>query len=255
LNEGQAVHSIYNPDELLTGGPWDYFSIAPLYSPTNASPDSALMIGLAGGTAARQLIAAYPEISVDGVEIDEAVAEVGREYFGMTDPRIRVHIEDGRYFLRTTDDTYDVIGVDAYKQPYIPFQLTTKEFFSEVEAKLTDCGVAVVNVGRTETDFRLVDVIGSTMRDVFPYVYAVDVERYSNTMVIGTMCETSLETFAGNAGQLPDGNPAAVVAGNAIASGNMRAIQSGGRVFTDDHAPVELVVDEMIVDAAREGDS
>jgi hypothetical protein len=35
----------------------------------------------------------------------------------------------------------------------------------------------------------------------------------------------------------------------------MRAIQPGGRVFTDDHAPVELVVDEMIVDAAREGDT
>lgn len=256
LDEGQAIHSIYNPDTLLTGGPWDYFMVAPLFteSPAPLNPTSALMIGLAGGTAARQLLAAYPEMSIDGIEIDETVAEIGRDYFGMTDPRLTVIIEDGRYFLRTTDSTYDLIGVDAYKQPYIPFQLTTREFFAEVKTKLNDCGTAVVNVGRTETDFRLVDVIASTMRSVFPAVYAVDVERFENTMVIGTTCSSSLEAFRANMAALPVGNIARTVADQSLRFGNMRTIEPGGRVFTDDRAPVELVVDAMIVDAAREGD-
>lgn len=256
LNEGQAIHSIYDPDQLLTGGPWDYFMAAPLFSSTALAtpPDSALMIGLAAGTAARQMLAAYPNLQIDGVEIDEKIVEVGRQYFGMTDPRINAIVADGRYFLRTTEQRYDVIGVDAYKQPYIPFQLTTREFFTEVESRLTECGVAVVNVGRTDTDFRLVDVIASTMRSVFPFVYAIDVERYTNTMVIGTTCPSSTDVFVANAGALDPDGPLGTVALASIQFGNIRAIQPGGDVFTDDHAPVELVVDEMIVDAAREGE-
>ncbi len=29
LNDGHAIHSIYDPDSVLTGGPWDYFLLAP----------------------------------------------------------------------------------------------------------------------------------------------------------------------------------------------------------------------------------
>lgn len=253
LNEGQAIHSIYNPGRLLTGGPWDYFMIAPLFNHESAAlhPTSALMIGLAGGTAARQLIAAYPELHVDGVEIDPEIADLGRTYFGMTDPRITVIIADGRYALRTTDQRYDIIGIDAYKQPYIPFQLTTREFFAEARDHLTPCGVVVVNVGRTETDFRLVDVISSTMRAVFTSVYAIDVARFTNTMVVGATCAASIDDFIANTQNLPVDAVARPVANDAVAAGNLREVQPGGRVFTDDLAPVELVVDQMIVDAAR----
>jgi len=255
LNEGQAIHSVYNPNQLLTGGPWDYFMVAPLFNEPEVSrePTAALMIGLAGGTAARQMITAYPNLNVDGVEIDQAVADVGLEYFGMDDPRIHVIINDGRYYLRTTGNTYDIIGVDAYKQPYIPFQLTTREFFAEAKAKLNECGVVIVNVGRTETDFRLVNVIASTMRDVFPAVYEIDVNRYSNTMVVGTTCDSSVAAFGANTLAMPDTSVARPVAMRALESGEIREVAPGGRVFTDDHAPVELVVDEMIVEAAREG--
>jgi len=257
LNEGHAIHSVYNPNQILTGGPWDYFTVAPLFTERGQqhAQKSALMIGLAGGTAARQLIAAYPEITVDGVEIDPEVVKIGRRYFDMTDPRIEVIIADGRYFLRTTDRTYDIIGIDAYKQPYIPFQLTTREFFGEVAAHLEPCGAVVVNVGRTETDFRLVDVIASTMRDVFPAVFAIDVGRYSNTMLVGTTCPASVDAFRSNAGELPDDSIVKTVAGWSLSSGNLRGIEPGGQVFTDDHAPVEWVVDQMIVDAARDGKS
>jgi spermidine synthase len=256
LNEGQAIHSLYNSNEILTGGPWDYFMIAPLFNQDGLAtqPARALMIGLAGGTAARQLIAAYPELTVDGVEIDPDVAKVGREYFGMTDPRINVVIADGRYFLRTTDTTYDIIGIDAYKQPYIPFQLTTKEFFSEAKSHLNVCGVVAVNVGRAGSDYRLVDVIASTMRDVFPAVFEIDVGQFSNTMVFGTTCASSVGAFTANALAMSDSAVAKPVADRSLSDGNVRLVAPGGRVFTDDLAPVELVVDEMIVDVARDGE-
>lgn len=256
LNEGHAIHSIYDPNSLLTGGPWDYFMVAPLFNDgvDQTSVQDALFIGLAGGTAARQLADAYPGVQIDGVEIDPEVAEVAKKYFALDRPDVHMVIEDGRYYLRRTEKTYDLIGVDAYRQPYIPFQLTTKEFFQEVAGRLNPGGTAVVNVGRADTDYRLVDVIASTMRAVFPTVFEIDVAGYSNTMVIGTTTPASIATFEANASRLDQSTNVYTVADWSRTGGNIRAVEPGGRVFTDDLAPVEWVVDQMIVDAARRGD-
>ena len=57
---------------------------------------------------------------------------------------------------------YDVIAVDAYRPPYIPFHLTTVEFFTLAREHLAPDGVVVVNVGRTDTDATLVDAIAAS---------------------------------------------------------------------------------------------
>lgn len=258
LNEGQAIHSVYNPSSILTGGPWDYFSIGPLFAESFDLPNvkSAAIVGLAGGTAAREFAVAYPGIAIDGIEIDGEIAELGKRYFGLnTVPNLNLVIEDGRYYLNRTNNRYDIVAVDAYHQPYIPFQLTTTEFFQTVAAHLSPGGAAVINVGRTETDFRLVDVVSSTMRAVFPAVFAIDVPGYDNTMLIGLSSPASIEAFTHNSEQLPPDSIVRQVAESSIAHGNIRPGPSGGEVFTDDHAPVELVTDLLILDAAREGES
>ncbi len=252
LNDGHAVHSVYDPDELLTGGPWDYFMVAPLLV-DDVAPRDALLIGLAGGTVARQLTAAYGPIPIEGVEIDPEIDEVAREYFALGDlDNVDVVIADGRYALKTSDRQYDLIGVDAYRQPYIPFQLTSREFFQEVSAHLRPAGVVVVNAGRTTTDYRLVDALGATMRDVFPYVTAIDVARYTNTILIGSREPLSGEALLRNLDGFPRTSPLREVAAWSLSSGTIRAIEPGGLVFTDDRAPVELVIDQMIINAARE---
>ena len=164
-------------------------------------------------------------------------------------------VADGRYALRTSDRLFDLIGVDAYRQPYIPFQLTSREFFQEVSAHLRPGGVAVVNAGRTRTDFRLVEALAATMRDVFPHVVAIDVDRYTNTILVGSQSPLSADALIQNVERLPEASPVREVAGWSLTSGNIRAMPSqmpGGSVFTDDRAPVEHVIDQMIFDAARE---
>ncbi|MDQ3693665.1 MAG: fused MFS/spermidine synthase [Chloroflexota bacterium] len=256
LNEGHAIHSIYNPDELLTGGPWDYFMVAPLFvdGATPGSVENALLIGLAGGTVARQLTAAYGPIPIDGVEIDPEIAEVGNRFFGLDElANVNVIVADGRYALKTSDQRYDLIGIDAYRQPYIPFQLTSREFFREVGDHLTSDGVAVVNAGRTASDFRLVDVIASTMREVFAHVYIIDVDRYTNSIVVGTNAPAAIASFAQNLAAHEVDSPIGIVGQLSLDTGNIREVAPGGQVFTDDHAPVELVVDQIIVDVALDG--
>ena len=66
---------------------------------------------------------------MDGVEIDAELSEIGRRFFDMNNPRLRLFHEDARPYLRRTEARYDVISVDAYRQPYIPFYLATREFF------------------------------------------------------------------------------------------------------------------------------
>jgi predicted membrane-bound spermidine synthase len=253
LNEGHAIHSIYDPDTPVTGGPWDYFAIAPLFlEDANAGVDRSLIIGLAGGTAARTLLEVYPESTVDGVEIDEEIVRLGKRYFSLDDPRITTHIEDGRYFLTTPGESYDLIGIDAYRQPYIPFHLTTTEFFEETARHLTDNGVVVVNAGRTESDYRLVEALASTMLSVFPHVYLIDTERYENTLIYGTFALSSIDQFVQNAASLNPTTISGTIARSASATGNVRAAEVSTDAYTDDLAPVEWLVDRMIVDAARE---
>ncbi len=253
LNEGHAIHSIYNPNNLLTKGPWDYFMIGPYFNQDTQPEDvdSMLMIGLAAGTVSKQFTNAYGDVPIDGVEIDGEIAEIGREYFDMNEPNLNVVVADGRYYLAQTDKTYDVIGIDAYRQPYIPFHLTTREFFQEAEEQLTDDGVVVVNAGRTRDDFRLVEVMAATMADVFPHVYIVDVERYNNSMVIATNQDSSsIENFIKNIDAVPEESIIRSVGDASIEHGNIRRYNGDAQVFTDDLAPVELVVDQIILDEA-----
>ena len=253
LNEGLAIHSIYDPNQILTQGPWDYFMVAPYFNKppfTQNQVHRACIIGLGAGTIPRELTAAYGPIPIDGVEIDGIIVDLGRQYFHMNEPNLNVIVQDGRYFLRTTSHKYDIIGIDAYQQPYVPFQLTTLEFFQEVRAHLTPTGVTVINAGRTSKDFRLVEALAQTMHGVFSNVYIIDTERFTNSIIIGTNAPTSLDNFRTNAAGLT--NPLLQsVAQASITYGNMREERNTNIYFTDDRAPVEQLIDQIIFDAVQ----
>ena len=276
LNEGQAIHSIYNarfattndPVDLLTRGPWDFFNIAPYVYPNRSKDDvdGLLMIGSAAGTIPKQFLAFYgQDARIDAVEIDPSIVEVGRKFFAMEDqssPNYKVHTADGRVYLNQTDATYDIIGMDAYHQPYIPFHLTTREFFQEVDARLSPQGVAVVNAGKPGSDYRLVHALASTMRSVFPQVFILDVPSFGNSIIIGVKQPVGdgVANFRANMERMDD--PALrLVMEQALASNERKltlrewteADSQAVRPFTDDWAPVESVIDRIILRAAESG--
>jgi spermidine synthase len=252
LNEGQAIHSIYDSQSLVTGGPWDYVLLGSAFQParsTPVAPKRVLILGLAGGTSARQIRAAFgPSVDITGVEIDPQIVDVGRRYFHLDESGVHVAVEDARYWLATrpATDKYDVIVMDAYRQPYIPFHLTTREFFDLARAHLSPGGVAVVNAGRTAKDFRLVGALASTMAATYNNVYLVDVPDYTNTVIFGTTEATTIDDVRANLR-----SPHAVlydqVAQTAMTTGGLRASDYHGQVFTDDLAPVEKIIDQIIL--------
>jgi len=249
LNEGEAIHSIYDSQGLVTGGPWDYFLIADSFQRAQVSeprPKDVAILGLAGGTAARQYTAAFGSgVDIIGVEIDPDILDVAHRYFHLDEPNVHPVVDDARYWLNTQASKYDVILLDAYRQPYIPFHLTTREFFSEVRGHLKPGGVAVVNAGRTASDYRLVDAIASTMAAVYPSVFLVDVPEFTNTLVYGSTEPITLDDVKHNLSLISE-PLAQTVASSAVGEGKLRVSEYHGQVFTDDLAPVERLIDEII---------
>jgi hypothetical protein len=125
---------------------------------------------------------------------------------------------------------------------------TTREYFIEVRNHLTEEGVAVINVGRTHTDYSLVDVLASTVKDVFPSVYVIDTPDYGsdlgNSLVVGTMKPTKLANFAANVALMD--HPLLLDTAQRTL-GHIREVEESTVVFTDDKAPVERVVHGLIL--------
>ncbi|MFN2182462.1 MAG: spermidine synthase, partial [Anaerolineae bacterium] len=200
LNEGEGIHSVYSPDTLDYGGPWAEFLVAPYFYP-DASPTQVrriAIVGLAAGTTARQAAAIYGPIPIDGFELDPKIIEVGREFFDESLPNLTVRIGDGRWNLEQSPYRYDIIAVDAYRPPYIPPHMTTREFYQICADHLSDHGALAINVGSIPGDRRLIDGLATTMATVFPSVYVMDIPGTLNSMIFATMQRTSAADFAGN---------------------------------------------------------
>jgi spermidine synthase len=247
LDEGYAVHSVYRPGRWLTGNYWDEM-LALSLAGGHAPPRSVAILGDAAGTSARQLGHYFPQTRVDAVELDGALTQVGRELFDLGGPHLHTYTADARPWLYATHRRYDVILVDAYRQPYIPFYLTTREFFSLVRDRLEPGGLVVVNVGHPEGSTSLEKVLSATLRAAFGYgAVWRDPSQPVNTMLVGTTAGDPAGQLRAAAGPLT-GDLASVVNN---AADRLAPALTGGQVFTDDRAPVEWLVDLSLAEQAR----
>lgn len=250
LNEGQGYHSQWHPTEIYYGRTWSYFLVAPYFN-LNQNPDDVdnlAIIGLAGGTIARQYTDVYGAIPIDGIEIDGEIVEASRKYLGMNMDNLNVIVQDGRYAFNQQDTKYSVVGIDAYRVPYVPWHLTTAEFFEEIDEHLTEDGVVVINVGRTDDDRRLVDAMAATMLEVYPSLYAMDVPNSFNTILVATKQPTSMENLITNFARLDATQDPLLARSLELATQTLVPVTPSTVIFTDDHAPVEQIVDDMVLD-------
>jgi spermidine synthase len=251
LNEGQGVHSIYHPNTLQYNGPWDQFLASPYFYADRKPSDikRVAIVGLAAGTTARQMTAVYGDIPIDGFEIDPEIVEVGQKYFGMTMPNLNVEIGDGRLNLEQSPHKYDIIAVDAYRPPYIPPHMTTQEFFQIAASHLTEDGVLTLNSASVPGDRRLINGLATTMGTIFPSIYTVDIPGSLNTMIFATKQPTTPENFATNLVAL-SGDPTVhplLINTMQTTFANLKTGYETTTVFTDDHAPIEWIVNDMVI--------
>jgi spermidine synthase len=245
LNEGWAEHSVWRRDSVLTGGYWDQFLLAPVL---DSRVRDLAMIGYAGGTVGRAYGVYWPAVDILGIELDGDVTAVGRRYFGLGDnPRVRVATADGRPYLQAHDERHGAIFLDAFRQPYIPFYLTTQEFWQLCRDRLRSGGMVMANVGRVPGDDRLPEAIAGTMATVFPSVYRWQIGDF-NDIVVGFDQPVSAGRLRRRLAAAPSG-----LTGVAGAVHGLRAVAPSSDPLTDDRAPVEWLTDQMIVRYAAAG--
>ena len=163
----------------------------------NTNIHRVLMAGLGGGSTQRAYQHYYPKVLVDTVEIDPIVVAVAKKYFHVTEtPRLRIHTNDARVYLRRSTNTYDVILMDAYSTTRygssLPAHLTTKEFFTIANAHLNTNGVLAYNVIGQVQGYRagVVGALYRTMKAVFPQVYMFPADGSQNVVLLGTRSPT-----------------------------------------------------------------
>jgi spermidine synthase len=143
----------------------------------NPNPRNILIVGLGGGVLPTALAKMFPEAGIDIVEIDPAVVNVARQFFGFNPgQKVQVFEEDGRVFVKRAgkaERRYDLIMLDAFDHEYIPEHLLTREFLLEVKALLTGDGILVAN---TFSSSRLYHHESTTYEAVFGSFYNLRVK-------------------------------------------------------------------------------
>ncbi|MCI9230647.1 MAG: fused MFS/spermidine synthase [Lachnospiraceae bacterium] len=245
-----GVQSIYMKEQGLTGMYYDYAMAAPLMVEGKSPEDCrVLILGMGTGTYATQCRKYYGDMEIEGVEIDEKITALSREYFHLPED-VPVTTYDGRAFLNAVEEKYDVIMVDAYQDITIPFQMSSVEFFTLVKEHLAENGVMVVNMsmrGREEGNIN--QYLADTISSVFSQVYTADVAGSTNRELFASDNAKMLANLEAGRERLQDGGLYGMME---RASQGLERYAPGQYVLTDDRAPVELlsiqVIDDLIGD-------
>lgn len=255
-----GVQSITKKDGSLTGMYYDYAMLAPVMAGITPSGETSdadnenrpglLILGNGSGTCARECEKYFgADMDINGVEIDQKITDLAREYFDLPD-NVSVTTYDGRAYLEADDNKYDVIMVDAFQDISVPFQMSSVEFFSLVKDHLKDGGVMVVNENmRASGEGSINEYLSDTIASVFPYVSTVDVTNYTNRELFASMQPVSGTEVSRRIAAIPDDDLRALLTD---VWANTTTYTGGSHILTDDRAPVELLsmraVDEIIRD-------
>ena len=197
----------------------------------NSDAKRVLVIG--GGTYTFPSVAAAkdPKRRVTAVEIDPTLNDIARKYFAYEDrPNLEIINQDGRTYLNgLSENSFDIVFLDAFSSLTPPYQLTTFEAAQLVSRALSQRGVAVANVVGSPEDDSFTSAMYSTYRKVFRHVAAYPV-------------------FPGSDPNMRQ-NILFIMTDDAAAADCYRTvfdaplpIASDGMILTDDFAPVEQLI-------------
>ena len=203
-----------------------------------SAADNLLEIGFGGGRTAWYLHKHMPALDITCVELDPAVVDLAKKHFGVRpENKFKITVSDGRSYMVKSPESWNVIMIDAYRGPFVPFHLLTEEFYRVVKSRLKPGGVVVQNVEPTTMMF---DSAIATIQKVFPNVEAFDAGGNIVTVAYDGPRRTQAE-LAARAEALQKEHKLLYPLGVFLPE-RRGVTRSRGKVLTDDFAPVESLL-------------
>jgi spermidine synthase len=140
-------------------------------------PKKVLNIGFGSGVTAGAVTTHLDVEVIDCVELDPLVVEAAGKFFMpfnnavLKDPRVRVHYEDGRHFLDTSRESYDII-ISEPSNIWISgvSQLFTREFYGIADEHLNEGGIFAQWLPAYDLTKEDVRLIMKTLKERFEHV-------------------------------------------------------------------------------------
>jgi spermidine synthase len=150
---------------------FSYVAVLDLLNFFFEKPGKLLLIGLGGGSIVKNF--SQDGWTVDVVEIDPEVTKIAYKYFGVEPSEARIFNMDGRRFLSTHKEKYDIIIMDAYGSSSIPFHLVSEEAFGLISSRLRPDGVFAINIFAVGLSAQIVKSLFATLKQHFEEVIAL----------------------------------------------------------------------------------
>src|SRR3989339_515574 len=183
----------------------------------NPSFKKSLVIGGAAFSYPKYYLKAYPEASMDVVEIDPKLTEFAKTYFYLQEnPRLNIYHEDGRTFLNKTSKKYDI---------------------------LNDGGVVILNIissiGGISGQFLRAEY--ATYKQIFPQVYLFPV---NNQLAVNNVQNIILVALKSS--EIPKFKNENEELNKYLEHLWTGKIEEDMPIITDDHAPVDYYISKII---------
>lgn len=215
-----------------------YFYDAVAAVPCIKNTERFLDLGLAGATVERKMQKFCKVASLDGVELDPEVIEASDKFFDIRKiENLNIFADDARNFIRHCSKKYSVIFNNTINAKFVPFHLTTKEFFSEVGSCLEEDGLFINYsfYGKDKTLFK--DSLARTMKEAFPVVSEVDFEPQGVALLFAFKSQNSYDDFLAGINYSDFNNEDLKY----IFSTIKKADSEKGFLITDDKNPVDNI--------------
>ena len=233
----QYVESVYDMLDrgALAARYTRYMTIAAAYSERF---ERGAFVGLGGGRTASYLVDSFPQLSLDVAELDPEVIRLAKKYFGVKESeRLKLNAQDGRIFLTRSKNVYDAVFLDAYRGPFVPFHLLTREYFEIIKKHLRPGGVVAQNV---EPTTMVLDSAIRTIAAVFKNVETY--EAGGNVVIIAYDGEPIPPArLRERAAALTKKHKLRYDLVELMAARKEIKPQAGAKLLTDDFAPVEML--------------
>ncbi len=273
LNEGvYTYHSFEVLGQVLTGSRYydDYAVLPMLLDVPRGAELRAAIVGLAGGIFPHQWKHFWDgvyDLHVDGAELDPLVLEYGRTHFHLPPSDsdwLSAYVMDGRQMLAAGRGApgYHMIVVDAFTHElYIPFHLGTREFFELCKERLEPGGILAMNVYAYRPDSPNLLALQNTCAHVFGHAVQVRQSWGGNFVLmarngappdLSRLAAMRVNARFGDRSEVAEWGDLITLASKIPGKSVILPHDPEGWLLTDDHAPLERLMDEMIDRAEAE---